>query len=550
MGINAEYMGLHPETMATPEHQARIDAARKPPYEMEGAPTSTTQITSPAPATVEKYANGDQKTVADDGDITYQYQGRDVAQYSHHLGTRDGMVITYFTDGSREQVMPNGAILEAATDGSKLQTNPNGISMATRPDGYKLQTNPNGTTVETHPDTALVDGDFPACQLPCGFPMAWPKIKTVQAGPSSTHFIGVNGSDIQQDPDKSILANLKPGACPEADDHYGDKPWALSISPDGSLVQYLIKEGVETHADGGQSTAWTVDVWWKEQEAANAAAKIKSEQDRLNKQAANDAKKKAARDMLNDPNASSDDLQKMANDMDSIGDDEAKGLSKDLTNKAKEKKMEEDLKRVWEEQADDKMKKFQEMLDSSDDSAANIANTRKAAEEAAKMAATSRSEYGGSKADELDTFASELAAKAADFEKPDPTKIDAMEKCEKYREMLEDAEEKYLPDDYLAAVEEAAALAAELAGNQKCSKERRDAEQFVPLLKAKAIEVEKDIKKRIANKYKSYPWMKMKNFLKKQGVDKDEVNKVLDKYNLWVLAKNKGIPLPDNPADL
>merc|ERR1711865_93845 len=155
------------------------------------------------------------------------------------------------------------------------------------------------------------------------------------------------------------------------------------------------------------------------------------------------------------------------------------------------------------------------------------------------MAATSRSEYGGSKADELDTFASDLAAK-----------IDAMEKCEKYREMLEDAEEKYLPDDYLAAAAEAAALAAELAGNEKCSKERRDAEQFVPLLKAKAVEVEKDIKKRIANKYKSYPWMKMKNFLKKQGVDKDEVNKVLDKYNLWILAKNKGIPLPDNPADL
>merc|ERR1712166_1215660 len=122
MGINAEYMGVASRTMATPEHQARIDAARKPPYEMEGAPTSTTQITSPAPATVEKYANGDQKTVADDGDITYQYQGRDVAQYSHHLGTRDGMVITYFTDGSREQVMPNGAILEAPTDTNSRQT--------------------------------------------------------------------------------------------------------------------------------------------------------------------------------------------------------------------------------------------------------------------------------------------------------------------------------------------------------------------------------------------------------------------------------------------
>ena len=151
--------------------------------------------------------------------------------------------------------------------------------------------------------------------------------------------------------------------------------------------------------------------------------------------------------------------------------------------------------------------------------------------------------------DELDTVPSALAAKAADLEKPDP-KVAAMEKCEKYHEMLEDAEEKYLPDDYLAAVEEAEALAAELAGIQKCSKERRDAEQFVPLLKAKAIEVEKDIKKRIANKYKSHPWMKMKNFLKTKGVDKNEVNEVLDKYNLWVLAKSKGIPFPDDPAGL
>merc|ERR1711966_99351 len=535
--------------MTTPAHQARLDAARKPPFEMEGAPT-THQITSPVAGTVEQYANGETKTVADDGDITYSYQGRDVKQYSQYFGTRDGMVMTYFTNGSREQVMPNGAILEAANDGSMLQTNPNGLSVASRPNGYKLQTNPNGTTVETHPDTALVDGDFPACKLPCGSPMSWQQIKTVQTGLSSKHFITADGSDIQQDSDKSILANFKPGHCQEADDHYGDKPWALSISPDGSLVQYLIKEGVDTHADGSQATAWIVDVWWKEQEAIREAAKIKTEQERLTKQKEDDDKKTAARDMLTDPNASSGDLQKMANDMDGIGDDEAKGLSKDLCYKAKAKKMEEDLKRVWEEQADDKMKKYQEMLDSSDDSAANIGNTRKAAEEAAKMAATSRSEYGGTKADELDTFASDLAAKVADLEKPDPTKIAAMEKCEKFREMLDNAEEKYLPEDYLAAAEEAEALATILAGNQKCSKERRDAEQFVPLLKAKAIEAEKDIKKRIANKYKSYPWIKMKNFLKKAGVDKNEVNKVLDKYNLWTLAKAKGIPLPDNPADL
>merc|ERR1711966_266928 len=341
--------------MTTPAHQARLDAARKPPFEMEGAPT-THQITSPVAGTVEQYANGETKTVADDGDITYSYQGRDVKQYSQYFGTRDGMVMTYFTNGSREQVMPNGAILEAANDGSMLQTNPNGLSVASRPNGYKLQTNPNGTTVETHPDTALVDGDFPACKLPCGSPMSWQQIKTVQTGLSSKHFITADGSDIQQDSDKSILANFKPGHCQEADDHYGDKPWALSISPDGSLVQYLIKEGVDTHADGSQATAWIVDVWWKEQEAIREAAKIKTEQERLTKQKEDDDKKTAARDMLTDPNASSGDLQKMANDMDGIGDDEAKGLSKELCYKAKAKKMEEDLKRVWEEQADDKMK--------------------------------------------------------------------------------------------------------------------------------------------------------------------------------------------------
>ena len=449
-------------------------------------------------------------------------------------------------DGGRKQVFPNGTTLEVAVDKTKTQINPDGVSITTTPNGHAIQKNPNGSSMETHPDSELLVIDFPLDRSPGDEILKWPPIKRVQTGSHSTHYISADGVDIQVDTDQSKIVRWTAGHCLQADKHYAEtgEEWCLRVEANGNTT-YLVKEGVD-----GQATAWTVDVWWKEQEAAREAAKIKSEQDRLNKQKEDDAKKAAAREMLNDPNASSDSLQKMANDMSSIGDDEAKGLSKDLTNKAKEKKMEEDLKRVWEEQADDKMKKFQEMLDSSDDSAANIANTRKAAEEAAKMAATSRSEYGGSKADELDTFASDLAAKADDLEKPDPTKIAAMEKCEKYREMLEDAEEKYLPDDYLAAVEEAAALAAELAGNQKCSKERRDAEQFVPLLKAKAIEVEKDIKKRIANKYKSYPWMKMKNFLKKQGVDKDEVNKVLDKYNLWILAKNKGIPLPDNPADL
>merc|ERR1711935_377268 len=515
------------------------------PYEPAGAPTAEGKSEN-GDMTWADYADHTRIQKKTNGDIHYIYKSGDhgVQQYSE----ANNCEITYYLDGRRKQVFPNGTPLEVAVDKTKTQTNPDGVSITTTPNGHAIQKNPNGSSMETHPDSELLVIDFPLDRSPGDEILKWPPIKRVQTNTHTTHYISADGVDIQVDTDQSKIVRWTAGRCLQADKHYAEtgQEWCLRVEASGHTT-YLVKEGVDKT---NQQVSWEIDKWWEEEQKRKAAAAAASAANAAAAQAANDAKKKAARDMLNDPNASSDDLQKMANDMNSIGDDEAKGLSKDLTNKAKEKKMEEDLKRVWEEQADDKMKKFQEMLDSSDDSAANIANTRKAAEEAAKMAATSRSEYGGSKADELDTFASELAAKADDLEKPDPTKIAAMEKCEKYREMLEDAEEKYLPDDYLAAVEEAAALAAELAGNQKCSKERRDAEQFVPLLKAKAVEVEKDIKKRIANKYKSYPWMKMKNFLKKQGVDKDEVNKVLDKYNLWVLAKAKGIPLPDDPADL
>ena len=56
---------------------------------------------------------------------------------------------------------------------------------------------------------------------------------------------------------------------------------------------------------------------------------------------------------------------------------------------------------------------------------------------------------------------------------------------------------------------------------------------------------EKIIKSLIARKYKDFPWVKMKNFVKEAGVPADEVNAVCDKYSLWQLAKHKGIDLPD-----
>merc|ERR1712153_150576 len=365
------------------------------PYEPAGAPTAEGKSEN-GDMTWADYADHTRIQKKTNGDIHYIYSNADhgVQQYSE----ANNCEITYYLDGGRKQVFPNGTTLEVAVDKTKTQTNPDGVSITTTPNGHAIQKNPNGSSMETHPDSELLVIDFPLDRSPGDEILKWPPIKRVQTGSHSTHYISADGVDIQVDTDQSKIVRWTAGHCLQADKHYAEtgEEWCLRVEANGNTT-YLVKEGVD-----GQSTAWTVDVWWKEQEAAREAAKIKSEQDRLNKQKDDDAKKAAAREMLNDPNASSDSLQKMANDMDSIGDDEAKGLSKDLTDKAKEKKMEEDLKRVWEEQADDKMKKYQEMLDSSDDSAANIA-------------ATSRSEYGGSKADELDTFASDLAAKADDF---------------------------------------------------------------------------------------------------------------------------------------
>merc|ERR1712147_420114 len=110
-----------------------------------------------------------------------------------------------------------------------------------------------------------------------------------------------------------------------------------------------------------------------------------------------------------------------------------------------------------------------------------------------------------------------------------------MEAVEKFRELM--ANDNALPDELNQAADEAAAWAARLQGNQKCAKEQRDCEQFVPQLRAKAAVQEKEIKRIIAMKYKLYPWMKMKNFLKKQGVPKAEVDSLLDKYSMWQLSK-------------
>lgn len=252
-----------------------------------------------------------------------------------------------------------------------------------------------------------------------------------------------------------------------------------------------------------------------------------------------------ARKLLSDPDASEGDLNNSAKEMDQIGED---GLANALRNKAKEQKMQADLERVWSEQAKDKMKKFDEMLSSNDDSPANISRTEAAAQEAAKMAETARSQYRGKHADELEQYAKDLQAKADDLFKPDPEKVAAMEAVEKFRELM--ANDNALPDELNQAADEAAAWAARLQGNQKCAKEQRDCEQFVPQLRAKAAVQEKEIKRIIAMKYKLYPWMKMKNFLKKQGVPKAEVDSLLDKYSLWQLSKKKGIELPNDPKDL
>jgi hypothetical protein len=57
-------------------------------------------------------------------------------------------------------------------------------------------------------------------------------------------------------------------------------------------------------------------------------------------------------------------------------------------------------------------------------------------------------------------------------------------------------------------------------------------------------------RKYYTEKYKLYPFIKFKNFLKKNGIAKAEVDHCLDKYNLKKLAEKHGVEIPDDPKDI
>lgn len=66
-------------------------------------------------------------------------------------------------------------------------------------------------------------------------------------------------------------------------------------------------------------------------------------------------------------------------------------------------------------------------------------------------------------------------------------------------------------------------------------------------LQADAERVEREY---ILNKYKLYPFIKMKNFLKKNGIPKGEVDACLGKYELKKLSEKHSVDLPDDPKSL
>merc|ERR1740117_378880 len=147
------------------------------PYEPAGAPTAEGK-SEDGDMTWADYADHTRIQKKTNGDIHYIYKSRDhgVQQYSE----ANNCEITYYLDGRRKQVFPNGTTLEVAADKTKTQTNPDGVSITTTPNGHAIQKNPNGSSMETHPDSELLVIDFPLDRSPGDEILKWPPIKKVR----------------------------------------------------------------------------------------------------------------------------------------------------------------------------------------------------------------------------------------------------------------------------------------------------------------------------------------------------------------------------------
>jgi len=490
------------------------------------------------------YADGTQKHVLNDGNVTIVYGGTTTEwqQYSENPSQTSLM----FRDGNRTCWFPNGTVLDVRSDGSKLQTMPNGVTIETLTCGGQI-TIRGDRTIRAFPDDALEEIDFPLGPSYGARKeiLKWPKIKTIQTIPNrATHHNGADGTDVQVNPDMTIIVKWAPGNCAEADEHYGDQQWSMQVQPNGDTL-YLRSLGDDTDSSTGEiGHVWEVDPYWKEQSDLREAAERAAAASAGKQKEADDELKRKAREMLKDPDATSDMLNDMADKMKQIGDDEAKEIEKELRDKAQERKMEEDLQTVWEAQARDKMKEFKELLDSHDDSEENINKTRQAADEARKWAKSSRGKYKGVYAKDFDDLANDLDEHVKSLLEPDETQLRLREAIKRFKIMLED--DDAFPKDLIKAADEAKALAAEVEGDRKYNKEHRDCEQYQSLLKARAVTQQVHIVRLVETRYKHLQskFMLMKKFLTNHGVPADEKDLCKRIFEVWETADRHGLDLP------
>jgi len=376
--------------------------------------------------------------------------------------------------------------------------------------------------------------------------LKWPKIKTIQTIPNRpTHYSGADGTDVQVNPDQTIIVKWAPGNCAEADGHYGDQQWSMNVNPNGDTL-YLRSLGSETDSSSGEvGHVWEVDPYWKEQSDLREAAERAAAAAAGKQKEADDELKRLAREMLEDPEATSDMLNDMADRVGAIeNDDEAKQLEKELRDKAQERKMGEDIQKVWEAQARDKMEEFKELLDSDDDSEENINKTRQAADEARKWAKSSRDRYKGVYAEDFDNLANDLDEKVKSLLEPDETQLKMRAAIKRFKIMLED--DDAFPKDLIKAADEAKALAAEVEGDRKYNKEHRDCKQYKSLMKARAVTQQVHVVRLVEKRYGHLKskFILMKKFLTNHGVPAYEVKNVKRIFEVWETADKHGLQLP------
>lgn len=428
-----------------------------------------------------------------------------------------------------------------------MQTQPNGVTIETLTNGGQI-TIRGDRTIRALPDDALVEIDFPLGPSYGAKKeiLKWPKIKSIQTIPNrATHYNAADGTDVQVNPDQTIIVKWAPGNCAEADGHYGDQQWSMQVQPNGDTL-YLRSLGDDTDSSTGEiGHVWEIDPYWKEQSdlreaAERAAAAAAGKQKELD-----DELKRKAREMLEDPDATSDMLNNMADRVGDIkNDDEARTIEKDLREKAQERKMGEDLQKVWEAQARDKMHEFKELLDSDDDSEENINKTRQAADEARKWAKSSRDRYKGVYAEDFDGLANDLDEQVKSLLEPDATQLRMRAAIKRYKIMLEDADA--FPKDLIKAADEAKTLAAEVEGNRRYNKEHRDLKQYRSLLKARAVTQQVHIVRLVEKRYSHLKskFILMKKWLKNNGVPAEEVNAAKRIFEVWETADRNGLDLP------